>query len=295
MTDKDFEEITRDFFLNYDIDFTYDYSDKYYGKISYIEKQQQKYIETHEKINEFDVLTSVSRGEYKEIFDSYINYCLEKSQKPKARHLFNIHNDIKNYITTNIDLDLFINICNGEINYKEIFTDIDFKVRPTDNFSLITDNWEKYKNTHVNITYYELSDILKDFGYAIEKEIYKIDKLFLEYIDLIEKQENENTEDKKKALTDVDFKNYKNECLTPRIIMDFINEGQLEQGPINGKYKPIAGITLFMEWLYNNNYEDCLNFSFFNKFIFYEKTDGTIKQYLKPSNYGIKRQKKAGK
>ena len=62
---------------------------------------------------------------------------------------------------------------------------------------------------------------------------------------------------------------------------------------INGKYKPTAGIiTLFMEWLFNNGYEDYLNFSFFNKFIYYENTDNSIRQYLKPCNFGIKRQKK---
>jgi len=291
MTDEDFEEITRDFFLNYDIDFTHDYSDKYYEKITYIEKQQQKYIETHEKINEFDVLTSVNRGEYKEIFDSYINYCLEKSQKPKARHLFNIHNDIKKYITINIDLDAFINICNGEFKYKEFFTEFE-DLTTDDNFSLITGSWGEYKNSNVNITYDKLFNILKDFGYAIEKEIHKIDKLFLEYIDLIEKQENENIDGKKKALTDDDFKNYKDEYFTPQVIKDLIDAGQLGQNMINGKYKPITGITLFMAWLSNNGYEDYLNFSFFNKFIFYEKTDGTIKQYLKPSNFGVKKKKR---
>jgi hypothetical protein len=63
----------------------------------------------------------------------------------------------------------------------------------------------------------------------------------------------------------------------------------------NGKYKPIFEITEFMVWLSNYGYEYCLNFRFFKKFIFYENTDGTIKQYLKPCNYGIKRQKKTGK
>ena len=79
---------------------------------------------------------------------------------------------------------------------------------------------------------------------------------------------------------------------TPQVIIDLINAGQLEQETINGKYKPVNKITIFMEWLYNNGYEDYLNFSFFKKFIFFENKDGTIIQYLKPSNFGIKRQKR---
>lgn len=281
MTDKDFEEITRDPFL--DVDLT--------RETSYIEKQQQKYIETHEKLKEFDILTSVRRGEYKEIFNSYINYCLKKGKKPKVKHLFNIYSDIKTYFTTNIALDAFINICEGEFVYKEFFNDFDDL--HTENFSLITGNWGKYEDSNVKITHSKLFDILKDVEFATEKEIYKINKLFREYIDLIEKQEEETIEGKKKALTDDDFKNYKNEYFTPQIIIDLIHAGQLEQEMINGKYKPTAGIiTLFMEWLFNNGYEDYLNFSFFNKFIYYENTDNSIRQYLKPCNFGIKRQKK---
>jgi hypothetical protein len=60
---------------------------------------------------------------------------------------------------------------------------------------------------------------------------------------------------------------------------------------VNGKYKTITGITLFMGWLNNNGYEDYLNFGFFDKYIFYENTEKSIKQYLKPSNFGIKKQK----
>jgi hypothetical protein len=288
MTDKDFQEITDTDFDNY-ID-TYNSLKQ---KISFIEKCQQKYIETHEKIKEFDILTTVRRGEYKEIFDSYINYCLEKGKKPKVKHLFNIYNDIKIYFITDNALDTFISICNGEVKYKDIFYVFnDFNDFPAENFSLVTGNWEKYGNSNVNITYSKLFDILRDVEFGIEKEINKIDILFLEYIDLIEELENKTIEGKKKALTDEQFKNYKTEYLTPQIIIDLIHAGQLEQEMVNDKYKPITGITLFMEWLSNNGYEDYLNFSFFNKFIFYEKTDGTIKQYLKPCNYGIKRQKK---
>jgi len=279
MTNEDFEEITRDSSFNADLT----------RETSYIENQQQKYIETHEKLKEFDILTSVRRGEYKEIFNSYINYCFEKGKKPKVKHLFNIYNDIKTYFTTNIALDMFINICEGEFIYKEFFNDFDDL--PTENFSLITSNWSKYEDSNVNITHSKLFDILKDVEFATEKEIYKINKLFHEYIDLIEKQE-ETIEGKKKALTDDDFKNYKNEHLTPQIIIDLINAGQLEQGMMNGKYKPINKITLFMEWLFNYGYEDYLKFSFFKKFIFYENTDNSIRQYLKPCNFGIKRQKK---
>jgi hypothetical protein len=291
MTDEEKQVLSRIF----DIDFIDISDDENYKETSYIEKQQLKYIETHKKIEENDVLTSIRRGEYKEIFDNYINFCLEEGKKPKARHLFHIHNEIKTFFTTNIALDAFTNICNGEINYKEFFTEIDFEVVPTDNFSLITGNWGEYKNSNVNITYDKLHDILKSIEYAIEKEIHKIDILFLKCIDLIEKQENENTDSKKKALTDDDFNNYKNEYFTPQVIKDLIDAGQLGQGMINGKYKPTFEITDFMEWMSINGYEDYLKFGFFKKFIFYENTDGTIKQYLKPSNFGIKRQKKAEK
>jgi hypothetical protein len=78
----------------------------------------------------------------------------------------------------------------------------------------------------------------------------------------------------------------------PQIIQDLIEAGQLEKKPINGKYKPIFEITIFMEWLFNSGYEDYLNFNFFKKFIFYKNKDNSIKQYLKPCNYGVKRQKK---
>jgi hypothetical protein len=216
MTDEDFEGITRDPSLNFDVDFTDDYSDEYFKKTTYIGKSQQKYVETHENIKEFDVLTSIRRGEYKEIFDSYINYCFEKGEKPKAKHLFNICNDIKKYFTTNIALDTFANICENKINYKEFFTDIDFEKLPTNKISLITGNWEKYKNSNVDITYDKLFDILKDIEFSIEKEIYKIDILFLEYLDSIEKQENKTIKDKKKELTDENFKNYKSRYLTPQ-------------------------------------------------------------------------------
>ena len=101
---------------------------------------------------------------------------------------------------------------------------------------------------------------------------------------------NKNLEDRQRKL-DTAFLKY-NKNMTPRIIKEFINGGQLDDKPINGKYKPVNGITKFMEWLYNENYEDYLKFWFFKKFIFYKNTDETIKQYLKPSNFGVKRQKK---
>jgi hypothetical protein len=292
MTDKDFEEITHDPSLDFDDYILNGCSNAYNEKISYIEKQQQTYIKDHKKIKEFDILTSVRRGEYKEIFDSYINYCLKKEKKPKAKHLFNIYKDIKLYLTTSNALDTFINICNSEINYKEFF--IDSKDLPTnpDNFSLITGNWEKYRDSNVETTYSKLNEILNDIEFGIEKEMNKIDILFLGYIDLIEKLEDKSIEGKKKALTDEQFKNYKNEHLTPQVIIDLIHAGQLEQEMINGKYKSIGKITRFMEWLFNNGYEDYLNFNFFKKFIFYENTDGTIIQYLKPCNFGKKRDKK---
>jgi hypothetical protein len=181
----------------FDIDFTDISSDENYKEISYIEKQQLKYIETHKKIEEYDVLTSIRRGEYKEIFNSYIDYCLEEGKKPKVRHLFHIYNEIKTFFTSDIALDAFINICNGEISYKEFFTDFD-DLTTDDNFSLITGNWGKHGNSNVNITHSKLFDILKDFEYAIEKEIHKIDILFLKYTDLIEKQEEGIIEGKKK-------------------------------------------------------------------------------------------------
>ena len=290
MTDKDFEEID-DPYLDFDDDIIHGCSKAYWEKISYIEKQQQTYIKDHKKIKEFDILTSVRRGEYKEIFDSYINYCLEKGKKPKAKHLFNIYKDIKLYLTTNIGLDAFINICNGEINYKEFF--IEFGDLPAkDNFSLITGNWKEYENSNVKITYSKLNEILNDIEFGIEKEMSKIDILFLEHIDLIEKLEDKSVEGKKIALTDEQYKNYKNEYLTPQIIIDLIHAGQLEQEMIKGKYKPINRITLFMEWLYNNGYEDYLKFNFFKRFISYKNTDKSIMQYLKPCNFGVKRQKK---
>jgi hypothetical protein len=211
MTDKDFEETV------YDFDYDSDTTDGYKQKISYIEKLQQKYIETHEKIKEFDILTSVRRGEYKEVFESYINYCLEKGKKPKVKYLFFIYKEIKIYLMTNIGLDTFINICNDGINYKEFFNDFE-DLSTDDNFSLITRNWEEYGNSNVNITYSKLSDILNDVEFAIEKEMIKIDSLFLEYIELIERQENKSKEGKKKALTDEQFENYKNKFLAPRKI-----------------------------------------------------------------------------
>ena len=67
-----------------------------------------------------------------------------------------------------------------------------------ENFSLITGNWGKYEDSNVKITHSKLFDILKDVEFATEKEIYKINKLFREYIDLIEKQEEETIEGKKK-------------------------------------------------------------------------------------------------
>ena len=288
MTEKDFEEIARD---SSGLDITHDHSEEYYKQPSYIEKWQQKYIETHEKINGFDILTSIRRGEYKEIFNSYINYCLEKGKKPEAKHLFNIYYEIKIYLTTNIALDTFTNICEGAIIYKEFFND--FENLPTaDNFSLIADDWKKYENSNVNITYSKLLDILKDTGFAIEKEISKIDILFLKYIDLIDEQKKDTIEGKKKALADDEFKDYRKEYLTPQIIADLINAGQLEQEMVNYKYKPITGIKIFMDWLSNNGYEDYLNFNFFKKFIFYENTDNSIRQYLKPCNHGVKRKKR---
>jgi hypothetical protein len=75
----------------------------------------------------------------------------------------------------------------------------------------------------------------------------------------------------------------------PKVIVELIDAGQLEQKMTNGKYKPINKITEFMAWLSNYGYEDCLNFKFFKKFIFYKNTEGTIKQYLKPSNFGVKK------
>jgi hypothetical protein len=122
---------------------------------------------------------------------------LEKGKKPKGKHLFNIHYDIKTYFTTNIAIDTFINICEGENYYKEFFTDFE-DLSTHDNFSLITGNWDKYENSNVNITYSKLQDILKGVEYAIEKELYKIDILFLEYTDLIETQEEETIDGKKK-------------------------------------------------------------------------------------------------
>jgi hypothetical protein len=139
MTDKDFEEIANELFFNFDWDWMHDRSEKYFKETTFIEKLQQKFIETHEKDEEFDILNSVRRGEYKEIFDSYINYCLEEGKKPKVRHLFHIYNEIKTFFTSNISLDAFINICNGEFKYKEFFTEFE-DLTTDDNFSLITDN-----------------------------------------------------------------------------------------------------------------------------------------------------------
>ena len=104
---------------------------------------------------------------------------------------------------------------------------------------------------------------------------------------------NKVFEDRQRKL-DIAFLKY-TENITPQVIKDLIAAGQLGQKMINGKYKPTFEITDFMEWLSNNSYEDYLEFGFFKKFIFYENTDGTIKQYLKPCNYGIKRQKKVSK
>jgi hypothetical protein len=105
--------------------------------------------------------------------------------------------------------------------------------------------------------------------------------MFKEFIkeDLMENQDDE-------------FKNNTNEHIIPQIIKDLIDAGQLEQENINGKYKPILEITYFMEWLSKNGYEDYLKYNFFKKFIFYKNTEKTVKQYLKPSMFGIKRQKK---
>jgi len=105
--------------------------------------------------------------------------------------------------------------------------------------------------------------------------------MFKEFIkeDLMENQDDE-------------FKNNNNEHITPQIIKDLIDAGQLEQENINGKYKPILDITVFMEWLSNNGYEDYLKYKFFKEFIFYKNTEKTVKQYLKPSMFGIKRKKK---
>jgi len=83
-----------------------------------------------------------------------------------------------------------------------------------------------------------------------------------------------------------------NEYLEPQNVIALINAGELEKKPINGRYKPVRKITLFMEWLNSYGYEDCLNFDFFKRHIYYKQTDGTIKQYLKPTNYGVKRPKK---
>jgi hypothetical protein len=138
-----------------------------------------------------------------------------------------------------------------------------------------------------------LFDVLKDIEYAVEKEIHKIDILFLEYTDLIEKQENENTEGKKKALDDDDFEDYKNEYFTPQVIKDLIGGGQLEQNMINGKYKPFLRIKDFIAWMSIHGYEDYLNYNFINRYIFHKNTENTINQYLKPCNSGREKQKKA--
>ena len=92
-------------------------------------------------------------------------------------------------------------------------------------------------------------------------------------------------------ITDGNFNNYKNEYLTPQVIKDLINAGQLEQKMTKGKYKPVNKITCFMDWLYNNGYEDYLNFQFFKEFIYFKNSENTIIQYLKPCNFGRKRKR----
>jgi hypothetical protein len=140
--------------------------------------------------------------------------------------------------------------------------------------------------------YYRISIIdaicsLPDFPELSYKE--KFHKMFTTLKYLFE------DEGREKPLTDNVFRNYLNEHCTPQVIKDLIEAGQLEEKPINGKYKPVFEITDFMIWLDENNYGDYLVFNFFDKFIFYELTKETIKQYLKPSCYGVKKPKKSRK
>ena len=97
-----------------------------------------------------------------------------------------------------------------------------------------------------------------------------------------------------------DLQDIKIHLSIPKIFIDLIDAGQLDQEMsngilkpimIDGKYKPVSDTKDFMMWLYNNGYEDCLYFKFFQKFIYYIEKDDTIRQYLKPSNFGVKKKK----
>jgi hypothetical protein len=59
-----------------------------------------------------------------------------------------------------------------------------------------------------------------------------------------------------------------------KIIKDIIEAGQLDPNPVNGQYKPYKTMPQFIQWCFNNGYEDDLSPNFILENIFFEGNGG---------------------
>jgi hypothetical protein len=67
----------------------------------------------------------------------------------------------------------------------------------------------------------------------------------------------------------------------PKIIKDFIDEGQLNPNPVNGQYKPFKNVRQFIFWCVDNNYGDDISVNFILHHILHEGVDErSIREYI---------------
>ncbi|MDR2729711.1 MAG: hypothetical protein LBB81_02300 [Treponema sp.] len=243
LADKYFEEITeedghRGFFEhiwgNEDISF-FEIAQKGYNEYMDKLKKDEIGIEYNKKVEfekefykeRYDLMDCLKRGDYKKLFDNYINFCSKNEKRAEVKHLFTVYKEIKSYIISFISYKIFSSIIGRIKNLikDDILKDVIFPMTIDNLKAVIKDEFiydilfdNEYGKDQIDEMFFK--HLLEDVGYmielGIEKEIQKIDILFLEYVELIEKQENKSKEDKKKALTDEQFKIYKDEYLTPR-------------------------------------------------------------------------------
>jgi hypothetical protein len=55
----------------------------------------------------------------------------------------------------------------------------------------------------------------------------------------------------------------------PELIKNLIDAGQLEREPVNGKYRPYKSMPQFIQWCFNNGYEDDISKQFVWKNIYF--------------------------
>jgi hypothetical protein len=59
-----------------------------------------------------------------------------------------------------------------------------------------------------------------------------------------------------------------------KIIKDIIEAGQLDSNPVNGQYKPYKTMPQFIQWCFNNGYEDDISPNFILENIVFEGNGG---------------------